>query len=513
MKPSNEKGAALILTMIFVLVLTILAASLLFLSQSETWSGLNYRLMTQARYGAEAGVHAAANFLANPATYTPPTTATDPITGYLYKGVSPVTAGGNPVVLGAVLNGVSVNYPDATVKSNFATATSGSLTAGNNTVAYSTSAQLVSMRTVTLCGNLQPLTAQVWKLTSHGDVAGVRNAEVEVTSLLESQVLPCYNYAAFATANGCSSISFNGRGAVDSYDSSNLAAGIQQYDGNLGSNGNVNTANNTVIAGSFSSPDTGVGACSAGGIDALTGNINALTGCETAAQKAANTCSGGSAAIIKLAQTINFPTPVIPSTVPTPVSAVPGSLSLTPCGGASACPGAAGNYGDLNYAGNNHITLNPYVSASNVCSSGVYYINSIQLSGNADVTIAPCPATSTTPGVYQPIIINIVGNGQATPLSLSGNGLTNTSLNPAMAQFQYAGTGTVNLSGNGSSAGVLYAPNADVNFNGNADWYGSMITGKVHSNGNGAIHYDRRLAADLMTVSNWTLDSFSWTKF
>ena len=511
MQRRNEKGAALILTMIFVAVLTILAASLLFLSQSETWAGMNYRLMTQSRYGAEAGVHAAANFLANTATYTPAGGAGDPLTGYAYGGVSPVTAGGNPVVLGATFNGLAANYPVSAVKTAFATATTGSLTAGNNTVSYTAAAELMSMRQIRLCGNLQPLTAQVWKITSHGDVGGVRNSEVEVSALLEQQVSPCYNYAAFATGSGCGSINFNGHGIIDSYDSANVAGGFGQYDGNLGSNGNVNTANNTVINGTFSSPDTGVGNCTAGTPDALTGNINALTGCQTAAQQAASSCSGGAGAIIKMTQTVNFPTPTIPTTVPTPVSSVPGSKVLTPCSG--ICPGLTGNYGDLSYAGNNTITLMPAVSALNVCSSGVYYINSISLSGNAQVVLAPCPATSTTPGVYVPVIVNIVGNSQATPLDLSGNGISNPSMSPANMQFQYAGTGTVNLSGNGTAAGVLYAPNAAVNFNGNGDWYGSVITKTVNSNGNGAIHYDRRLAADLMTVNSWTLDSFNWSKF
>ena len=509
----NEKGAALILTMIFVVVLTLLAASLLFLSQSETWAGMNYRLMTQSRYGAESGIHAAANFLANTATYTPAGTATDPLSGYTYIKTSPVLAGVNPVVLGATFNSLSANYPVSAVNTAFTTAAAGSLTAGNNTVNYSAQAELMSMRVIRLCGNLQPLTAQVWKITSHGDVTSVRNSEVEVTALLEQQVLPCYNYAAFATGAGCGSINFHGQGIIDSYDSANVAAGFAQYDGNLGSNGNVNTANNTVINGTFSSPDTGVGNCTAGSPDALTGNINALTGCQTAVQVAGSTCSGGSSAIIKMSQTQSFPTPVIPTTVPTPVSSVPGSQVLTPCGGAGPCPGAAGNYGDLSYAGNNIITLMPYVSAGNVCSSGVYYINSISLNGNAKVLLAPCPATSTTPGVYVPVIVNIVGNSQTTPLDLGGNGISNPSLSPANLQFQYAGTGTVNLSGNGTAAGVLYAPNAAVNFNGNGDWYGSVITNTVNSNGNGAVHYDRRLAADLMTVSNWTLDSFNWSKF
>src|SRR6202166_1989495 len=63
MKRSNQKGVALLITLILVMVLSVLAASMMFLAQSETWSSQNYRLMTQARYGAEAGLHAAANYI------------------------------------------------------------------------------------------------------------------------------------------------------------------------------------------------------------------------------------------------------------------------------------------------------------------------------------------------------------------------------------------------------------------------------------------------------------------
>ena len=511
MKSRKQKGAAMVFTLIFVLVLTLLAASLLFVSQSETWSGLNYRLMTQARYGAEAGVQAGANYIMN--TYVPPGTAGDPLAAYTYKGVTPVTAGGAPVALGVAMNNIAPNYPIAAVQNAYPN--SGNFASGNNNVSFSSSAQLMSMRSVILCGTLQPLIAQVWKITSHGDIGGVRNSQVEVSATLERQVQPCFNYAGFATASGCGSINFNGNGVIDSYDSANFAAGMQGYDANLGSNGNINTANNTVINGTFSSPDTGVGNCAAGAVDALTGNINALKGCQTAAQLAAGNCPGGAQAIVKLAQAINYPTPTIPATVPLPISAVPGSKVLTPCGG-GGCPGATGNYGDLSYAGNNTITLMPYVDAAVPtphCLSGEYYINSISLAGNASVAIAPCPVGTDKAGQYQPVIVNIVGQNQANPLNLVGNGLSNPSMNPAMAQFFYAGTGSVTLKGNGSAAGTLFAPNADLGFSGNGDWYGSVIAKTISSNGNGAIHYDRRLQADLMTPTNWTLDSFNWSKF
>ena len=383
MKRANQNGVALIFTMIFVLVLSVTAATLTFLSQSETWSSLNYRLMTQSRYGAEAGLHAAANYLMN--TYPQPGVAvTDPLTAYNLT-VSPVTlaAGGNPIALGPTMNSISANYPIAATLTNFNTNTQGSLTAGNNTVNYSVSAELLVMRQVRECQNLQNLTAQLWRLTSHGDITAVRNAEVEVSALLESHVTPCYNYAGFATGNGCGSISFNGGGTIDSYNSTpgimTLSGGqpvTQTYEGNLGSNGNVNTAANTTINGTFSSPDTGVGACGGGGgVDALSGNTSAVTGCSTA-----TTCVAAPG-LVKLPQTVTMVTPQIPTTVPPPSQSLGNGdvpLTLTPCTGVCPANGANnGNYGDISISGpaSNVVTFVPAV-VGGVCQPGTYFVNS-----------------------------------------------------------------------------------------------------------------------------------------
>src|SRR4029077_6413627 len=77
MKRTNQKGAAFILALIIGLMLSVTGATLMFLSQSETWSSMNYRLMTQSRYGAEAGLHTAANYLMN--NYALPGGGGDPL--------------------------------------------------------------------------------------------------------------------------------------------------------------------------------------------------------------------------------------------------------------------------------------------------------------------------------------------------------------------------------------------------------------------------------------------------
>jgi len=524
MKRHNQKGAALIFATIFALVLTIMGISLMFMAQSETWSTLNYRLMTQSRYGAEAGLHSAANYLMN--TYVPPNdTGADVLTSYNYA-VSPVTllAGGAPIVLGTSMNGLAPNYPVANVQSGFNTVTSSYVTAGNNTINYSTNAELLSMRRVRHCTTDLVLTAQLWKLTSHGDITGVRNSEVEVSALLESHVVPCFNYAGYATGSGCGSISFNGGGQIDSYDSSamTLSGGnpvTQTYMGNLGSNGNVNTAANTVINGTFSSPDTGVGGCAAGAVDALSGNTTAVTGCGSSP-----TSCVPAPGLVRLPQAVTFPLPPIPNSTPNPSPNVSSAQTLDPC--IQNCPhngggngvNANGSYGDISLSGgaSNIIHFQPGVLAG-ACVPGVYYVNSISLAGNASITVDPCPGTGTGPGnpaVYQPVVINIVGQGQSTVLDLGGNGMINPNFDASLIQIQYNGTGAINLHGNGSQSGVIYAPNAPVTLSGNGTIYGSVIGNTLLANGNPVrIHYDRNLQNNLVTVGNWTMDTFTWSKF
>ena len=132
--------------------------------------------------------------------------------------------------------------------------------------------------------------------------------------------------------------------------------------------------------------------------------------------------------------------------------------------------------------------------------------------GKASVTVAPCPGTN--PPVYQPVIINIVGSGVGTVLDIGGNGIANGTFDSGLMQFNYAGTGAINLHGNGASSAVIYAPNSPVTISGNGTIYGSVIGASLTGNGGPVtIHYDRALQANLMNLGNWTLDTFTWSKF
>jgi hypothetical protein len=492
MNNQKQKGMALILVIVLLVVVSIMGTSLMFLSQTETWSSANYRLMTQARYGAEAGANTAINYLLN--TYVPPaTTGGDPLSNYVTNATGVtfesdsvgVTYGGNAVVLHSTTS--SANYPASATETAFHNATSGTLTAGNTTVNYSAHATLLSMRQITAYGTTTPVTIQTWRVTGDANITGAQNASVEVTTLVERHITPVFTYAAFATNNGCAAMTFGGGGITGSYDDQAVVGGTvttQASGGNVGTNGNLVTSGNpTTINGSLSSPRTGVGACSANNVTAWTDNQGQVTG-----------------GVIELPQPIVYPTPVIPapgsqnlslsknSNCPSGVNAIPG---CTASGTDFTLP--PGSYGDINVSGQEtlHVT------------TGVYNINSFsEQSAQSSLVIDSGP-----------VIFNVTGNGGGTVVKLTGNSVQNATLNPMNFQIMYAGTGTISLKGQSQASGLLYAPNATFSFAGGGSWYGAVIGASMSDMGGAAIYYDRRLNNAGFTIGNYMQDSFTWKKY
>src|ERR1043165_6131677 len=89
----NDAGIAMVLSLLFMLLLSALGTAMLVLSRSETLSSVNYRMMSQARYGAESAVHKAANFLLDAGSYPLPGPNPDPLSSYDMTQ-SPVRSGG-----------------------------------------------------------------------------------------------------------------------------------------------------------------------------------------------------------------------------------------------------------------------------------------------------------------------------------------------------------------------------------------------------------------------------------
>jgi len=487
---SKDEGAALALAMVLTLIGLIVGSSLMLLSQTETYASMNYQSMTQARFAAESGVHKAIHYILN--SYPQPGSGTDPFSAYNMT-VSPVTYNNSPVVLSARAD-VTANYPLASTQSAFNTAVQGTLAAGGGTLSYSASAQLVSMRSVYAYGTGAARSVQTWLITGVGTTGGARPARVEVTATLETQVMPFNLYGLFATAAECGALSFAGGVVTDSYNSSNItyASGRPVTDpsgGNVGTNGNLTEGGGSVVNGTLSTPRSGVGNCTNGAVDALTQNGNAQV-------------TGG---LVQLPQAVSYQTPDPPN--PPPPTGNQNITGSTVCAGAgfvaANCTGPAGTLtldpaGSPLYAADLKLTGGAILKLK----AGTYNFNSISLQGNSQIIIESGP-----------VIMNVKGASQNTPIDFSGGSISNPTYVPKLFQILYAGTDTVKVSGGAATALMVFAPNAAVQLTGGSGVYGSVLGKTIADTGGTAIHYDRDLPTEFSMAWNTMLSSFSWKKY
>ncbi len=482
----NEDGVAMVFALFMVMILSVLGSSLMFVSQTETWSSHNYRLTSQARYAAESGVHRAANYLLH-SGYVPPADM-----GIFDLAGTPVEWNGDPVVLSSNPD-VDSNYPDAGAEAAFAAAVGGDLSVTNGTVSYVASARLVSMRQFFDEFLAQNRTIQTWEITGVGIPSTPRDARVEVSAIIERQTVPVFSYAAFATFNGCAALSFAGGATTNSYNSSAPLVGgvpaITQGGGNVGTNGNLTEIGNpTTIYGSLSTPRAGVGACTSNNVTAqtVTGNASVEDG------------------LIQLPQPIEFPTPPDPNPMPPTTSQGFTQSGGCPAGAGITCSPSAGGatftpigsnpvvLGNVSLAGNTTVRLN----------AGTYIVNSLSVAGSAQILVESGP-----------VVFQLAGQGVSTVLSIAGDGLGNPSFIPSNLRFIYSGTGNVQVAGGTETAALLYAPNATGGFTGGSDWYGSVIMRQITATGGASIHYDVNLQNSSLTAGNHMMSSFSWRSF
>ncbi len=488
--PDSEDGIALVLVLLFMLGMSAIGASMTVLSQTESFASVNYRMMSQARYGAESGVHRAINYILN--SYALPGAAGDPLTNYNMT-VSPVTYLGQPVVL-STISGIAANYPSAAIRDAFAAAVQGALPNGGTSVQYAASATLVSMRPVLSYGSTASTVVQTWRITGTGSATGARNAIVEVSALLEQQIVSTHTYAAFATNPGCGALNFSGGIVTNSYDSQTMTFAngkpvAQDTFGDVGTNGNLTEGGGTIVHGTLSTPRSGVGNCKAGAVDALTQNGNAQL-------------DGG---LVPLPQAVAYPPPAAPT--PAPPTATMSMVANATC--------ATSGFPAANCAGTGGvITLTPTtgpVSLGNVkvtagstlhLKAGTYNINSITLAGNSNLVIDSGP-----------VIMNVQGTSQATVIDMTGGTVSNGSFLPTDFQIQYGGAGAIKLNGGTSSSALVYAPAAALSLSGGADFYGSLLGASVDISGGTKVHYDRHLAQTFFVIGNHMLNTFTWKKY
>jgi Tfp pilus assembly protein PilX len=525
----SERGVALIMALLMVLVLGLLAATVMFTSQAQGWTGLNYRLTAQSRYAAEAGIQSTMNWLAS-SNYTVPTTFTS-----YDMTKNPVQYNGNPVVLSA-MSGVSSNYPDPTVVAAFSSALSKSL-AGVPNASFSSYATLLRMNPA---GGVSWLggggAVQTWQITSQGSVGGIRNATVQVAATYERTGTPVFNYGIEATSSGCKAVDFQGSDYTDSYNSNLGVYGgtnLQASGGNIASNGNVNLGRNAVINGTISVPNTTVGACPDG--------ITNGTG-KAVYDQGTNKLNSGLVAPLPWGckTTPCYPSPLPPTTTQNVSASCSSVAGCTSKGTTTLIDGgrttsanvytlAPGLYGNLQIGGADvvHVTAGTYtVNSLNFLQDGQIVVDSGPVVFNlAGQCASGCPSE----GGYNPSTSVLWGAGFAGFNACSGGVTANPDVygkvtcGPSKAPFSgipsnfqvvYGGTDLIRVGGMPNAMvsyaplSAYYAPGAPVGL------FGSIVTGTFDDASQSPFHYDNALQSSAVTVGQYRpVGGFSWTKF
>lgn len=503
MTRKGEQGVALVITLFLMGAMSALAVSMMFLAQTETSASRNYRTMSQARYAGEAGVHRALNYLSS--TAYAPTVAS---LASFDTTVSPVTYGGNPVVLAPVA--ANSNHPDTNIKNAYAALFTGaSLSVGGGaTVTYTATATLLSARSVNVYGS-SPSVVQTWRINATGVVPGTLPATVEVAAVLERDSVAAETYAVFATGDGCGAVTLAGGVTTDSYDSTTMTTTPPTPDlhsGAVGTNGNVNLSGGTVaVNGNVDTPRSGVGTCKSG-------NPNAFTG-------TGNPTHNGS--LIQLPQPKIYPTP-------DPPNPLPGTTALNlntsaSCGVEFLLLTTMLPQIDCDDTAPGHITL--------TANGATIPLGNVSLTGGATLTIkggtsptvnlnvntwSMSGGSTLALGTGTSVVMNVAGQGVssgATVVDFTGGSLTNASYDPSKFQILYAGTNKIKAGGSSDTAATIYAPNADISMFGSAGFYGSVLGKSFTDNGGAKLHYDRSLATKYSTLGQHVMSSFSWQKY
>lgn len=551
---TSPRGVSLILVMLSMLLLTMLAATIVFTARSETFASYNYKLDTQADYLAKAGIQMAIawfrsdryvpvsqglagtyyNVTSSGLPYNLYTSNTSPVWCTGASGCPTPCTGGPPCTAGTTVQLIGIpgtgnsNYPNlagVNVAANFAQDLAGganaTLTADarNSGVVY-VNAVLRVYQTVNdgRIPSLTPKAMETWYLTSRAKLNGSQ-ATAEETAVIQPIYVPFFANALY----GYCSVDMSGMSGTCT-DAYNSAAGA--YGANPAGPCDTPNAPNVIDAGA------GVGAN--GGVTLAAGVV--VGGDVTIGSNPTLPCAvaGFNGGGVVLGQVVSGPPVAPPPTPPIPGTGQPGppaytfpanTLGYDNASSPVTLPQTAGGVtpppGTYLVPGSPPPPPAPQYSAP--CATGVagmacdgtqanpYLIRKIDISGGAANIVTLVGGADIFHPVYYDID-EISEAGQSaiqargyivlnvkTDLKITGQGTSNTAFNnaPETMVINYIGTNTANLGGNGSISAVVIAPNATVELKGGG--VGGFMLGSIQANnvlmqGGYPLHYDIQLS-------------------
>ena len=291
---------------------------------------------------------------------------------------------------------------------------------------------------------------------------------------------PPFIYGMYGTSTACPAISFTGTNpSTDSYTSANggtygapPGGTTSSSGGDVGSNGSVSVQNGNI--GGV------VGVTSTACPQPVTINSPGGSMLGTVACPSGDTSNAPTSCYLSAPYTFSTPTLPInvtntatsPSTCTTVTTVTRGHRTTTTTTAYNCL--VPGTYGNIS------------IQAPLTLAPGTYNINSLSMTGNAQIIVSP-------PGA---ITLNVAGIGQTNPIAIAGNGIVDDSVaNDFIINYGCPTPsnpcGTVSIAGNGNVTAILNAPNAPVTQQGNGNWYGSIIGSTISVGGNAFFHYDK----------------------
>ena len=470
-KSKKERGVALVFALLGIMMLSMLAATLLSVTQQDTLASFSYMKQTQGSYASMSGVQRSVDWFStvygpwlNPAGADTPVSPTEYV---LSPTAPPQYLSGDVFLAGAV-----TNFPDSAKVGEFETmrTTINSLDLGTTTVSYTIpQAKLLSHERYMAVDGINERVVERWEVSVIGRASSpLGDTVVRETAIVAPAPIPIFGNA---IRGGCE-IQINGDLTTDSYYSSAgpMAPPNNQF---TGPDAGASVASNSYVGASGSSgeingdliygePDPGPPSCS--GTESVTDSIVAGD----------------------IYEAPGIPYPPISPTFTTGGAApddCPGGGSsvhaITPNGPAT------NNYHNCRLTGSESLELRVPVGTD---TPARFFINGINQQAGTVVRVTdsagnPCPPATDPPATLcAPIQLYVL-----EVFKLSGGGIVGgVPGDPTRFTVFYAGTADF--------YGTIYAPNAELILQGNVIIYGAVTAKNVTAQGNPTVHYDLDLA-------------------
>lgn len=513
----SEKGVSLLFSMLALLLLTAIAAGMMFMSSTESSISGNFKAEETAYFAARAGVEEVRDRMltTHPQTVANrlPTTLPNGGGGVLYVVANGVTMGsitnvtpsnpiaddelchdyGNPSFGGMTWQPANVRCidlptgnswytsPAPTSVAPFATSSNPleykwvrvSLKQNNssayvvdssqplgNQVCWNGTSEVVLPNGTGACSSLTPTSNPVYLVTGLAVTpSGARRLVQQEIAQTPSGGFPG---GLFATGTGCAALNIAGNAHTGSFNAAtqnpptNPPSNLVNSNGNIGSNGNISVGGtSTGVNGNISTNMAAtIGNCPGNGVS-----------------KSGNP---GMGPLVHLANPVSVPAPPLPNPLPPQTSLTYRNTTLAP-----------GAYGNVTLQGN--VTL----AGGTPGNPAVYTLNSLSLNGNANVVITG------------PVVINIAGVGQSTVVSMTGGSFSNNTYVPSNFVINYGGNGNMTIAGGTAAYAVINAPNAAISFHGGSNFYGQAVGLTIDDQGGTNFYWDQSLNTPVPNTNSY----------